>query len=89
MREFVVDLTDAESYGDFVSAFNEGFCHHVTGDWRGTSWDAFHDYLSWPNEESYRLIFRAWGKSKALRPDERAMIEQICHDNPHVQVTFA
>ena len=89
MRQLIVDLSAAETFEDFVAAFNEGFCRHVSGEWHGRSWDAFHDYLSWPEEESYQLTFRAWDKSKGLGPAEREMIQKICHDNPHVQVTFA
>ncbi len=87
--QFIIDLSAAESFQDFITAFNEGFCRHVSGEWHGRSWDAFHDYLSWPGEGSYQLVFRAWEKSKSLGPDEREMIQQICRDNPHVQVIFA
>jgi hypothetical protein len=89
MREFIIDLSSAKSFEDFVAAFNEGFCRHVSGEWHGRSWDAFHDFLSWPEEQSYRLTFRAWERCIALNPKDRDMIQGILHDNPHVQVAFA
>ena len=90
MREFIVDLSQAKSFDDFVAAFNDGFCHHVSGHWGGNlSWDAFHDYLSWPEEESFRLTFRGWESSPALSPQNRQMIQGILGDNPHVHAHLA
>jgi hypothetical protein len=89
MREFIIDLSCAKSFEDFVGAFNEGLCRHVGGGWEGRSWDAFHDYLSWPEEQSYRLTFQGWESPTALDPKDRHMIREILHDNPHVQVAFA
>jgi len=89
MREFNVDLSGAATFEDFVSAFNDGFCRHVSGEWHGRSWDAFHDYLSWPTEENYRLIFRGWETSPSLSSAQREMLAQIFRDNPHVQTNVA
>jgi hypothetical protein len=88
MREFIVDLSKAASFDDFVAAFNEGFCRHVGGEWRGRSWDAFHDYLSWPADETYQLTFRGSSSSSALTTEDRATLQKILDDNPHVQVQF-
>lgn len=89
MREFIIDLSSAESFEDFVAAFNEGLCKHVGGGWEGRNWNAFHDYLSWPEEQSYRLTFRGWEGCTALDPEDRDMIREILSDNPHVQAAFA
>ena len=87
-RTFVVDLGGAEGFGDFVAAFNQGFCEPVGGHWSGNSWDAFHDYLSWPEEEQFVLVFRQWQSGRALAASQKAMVEQILKDNPHVQVAY-
>lgn len=89
MKEFIIDLSSGKSFEDFVAAFNDGLCRQVGGRWEGRSWDAFHDYLSWPEEQSYRLTFRGWGSCTALDRKDRDMIQEILRDNPHVQVAFA
>ncbi len=89
MREFTVDLSNATSFEEFVAAFNDGFCRHVSGEWHGRSWDAFHDYLSWPAEETYRLTFRGWETSSSLDPARREMLKKVLHDNPHVHSNVA
>jgi len=61
MREYVVRVADVQSFEDFIAAFNEGFCRHVGGHWNGNL-NAFNDYLSWPDEERYRLIFQGWSE---------------------------
>lgn len=88
MREFIVDLTSANSFEDFVAAFNAGFCLHVQGEWRGNNWDAFNDYLHWPDEEKYRLTFRGWEHSSAIDAWNRYLILDILKHNPHVQTAF-
>jgi hypothetical protein len=88
MREFVVDVTNASTFEDFVAAFNEGFCQHCNGHWHGRSWDALHDYLSWPAEERFRLIFKGWKHSAGLRSEDRKRVREILKDNPHVVVVF-
>ncbi|HZQ45899.1 MAG TPA: barstar family protein [Verrucomicrobiae bacterium] len=89
MREFIVDLSSAESFEAFVSAFNDGFCRLVSGEWHGRSWDAFHDYLSWPEDEQYQLTFRGWADCRGLDSKARQMLQEIFNDNPHVHVIFA
>jgi Barstar (barnase inhibitor) len=88
MREFVVDMTNASTFEEFVAAFNEGFCQHCNGDWHGRSWDAFHDYLSWPEEERFRLVFKGWHRCIGLQGEVREMIREILKDNSHVVVVF-
>jgi RNA recognition motif-containing protein len=87
IREFIVDLSSTESFQDFIAAFNEGFCRHVSGEWRG-NWNAFDDYLSWPEEDCYRLTFRGWKKSRSLIPEDRLILQEIIYKNAYVQVTF-
>lgn len=89
MREFIIDLSSVKSFEDFVAAFNDGLCRHVGGGWEGRSWDAFHDYLSWPPEQSYRLTFRGWESCIALDQKDRDLIHEILDHNPHVEVAFA
>jgi len=89
MREFVVELGDARTYDAFVAAFNDGFCRHVGGEWGGRSWDAFHDYLSWPEDERFRLVFRGWAECGGLDAANRRVVRDIVVDNPHVQVVYA
>jgi len=89
MREFIVDLSRANTFESFVSAFNDGFCRHVSGEWHGRSWDAFHDYLSWPEDEQYELTFRGWADCHGLDSKDRQMLQEIFHDNQHVHVIFA
>lgn len=88
MREFVVDLANATTFEEFVAAFNEGFCRHCGGHWHGKSWDAFHDYLSWPQDERYRLVFKGWKGGRGLRVDDRRLVEEILTHNPHVEVVM-
>lgn len=88
MREFLVDLTSAATFEDFVRAFNEGFCQHVGGGWSGQSWDAFHDYLSWPDEEQYRLVIRGWRRCRGLTGTNRKMVREIVGENTHVVAVF-
>lgn len=89
MREFVVDLTNAVTFDGFVAAFNEGFCRHCGGHWHGRSWDAFDDFLSWPEERPFRLIFRGWGACRGLRAEDRRRVREILADNPHVESVLA
>ena len=88
MRELTIDLRNAHDFAGFVLAVNEGLCRRVGGEWHG-GWDAFHDYLSWPDEPRYRLIFVGWESSSALSPADRAILEEIFADNAHVEVVRA
>ncbi len=58
MQEYVVDVSSANCWQDFVVAFNEGFVGRVGGEWNGNL-DAFNDYLFWPTEQPYRLLTAA------------------------------
>jgi len=97
MRTFTIDFFQGVSFDDFVAAFNKGFCEPVLHDWEdrsesclwsGGSWDAFHDYLSWPKENEFTLVFHGWNNSKALTSDDQKMILSILNDNTHVQPIF-
>jgi len=88
MREFVVDMTNASSFEEFVSAFNAGFCQLCNGHWHGRSWNAFHDYLSWPEEERFRLVFKGWQRCIGLQGEDREMILEILKDNPQIVVVL-
>jgi hypothetical protein len=89
MREFVVDLRNVSTFEGFVAAFNEGFCRHCGGHWHGRSWNAFHDYLSWPEQPQFRLVFRGWGGCCGLRGEDRRLLSEIFADNPQIQVVMA
>lgn len=89
MREFVVDMTNVSTYEEFVAAFNEGFCQHSNGHWHGRSLDALHDYLSWPDEERFWLVFNGCERCGGLSDDNRKMVREIRADNPHVEVVYA
>ncbi|MGL4423297.1 MAG: barstar family protein [Gemmataceae bacterium] len=89
MREFVLDLTNVSTFEGFVAAFNDGFCQHCGGHWHGRSWDAFHDYLSWPQQQQYRLVFEGWAGCRGLQGDDRRLVREILADNPHVEAILA
>ena len=96
MREFVVDLTHVKSLDGFVEAFNIGFCNKVGGHLHSLHLDAFHDYLSWPDQEPYRLVFRGWKDCTRIlsaihEPTERSYLDnlqEIFADNPHVDTVL-
>lgn len=87
MVDYVVDLSGVTTLDEFVAAFNEGFCRHCGGHWHG-NWNAFHDYLSWPAPERYRLVFRGWKQCRGLRGEDRRVVRTILNDNNHVEVVF-
>jgi hypothetical protein len=89
MREFVVDLTNVTTFKGFVAAFNEGFCRLCGGHWHGRSWDAFHDYLSWPEDKRYRLVFKGWEGCRGLEGEDRRLVRRILVNNAHVEVVLA
>jgi hypothetical protein len=90
MREFIVDLTNASTFDEFAAAFNEGFCRHCGGHtlWHG-GWTAFSDFLSWPEEECFQLIFKGWNQNRRLQEIIRNMVHEALADNPHVKAIFA
>ncbi len=71
VRGFTVDLCDARTFEDYIEAFKMGLRRKVGGEWHGRSWDAFHDYLSCPEEGHYRLTFDRWHPCRALTGDQR------------------
>ncbi|HEV3120090.1 MAG TPA: hypothetical protein VGY58_23720 [Gemmataceae bacterium] len=96
MKEYVVDVSAAKSWADFIAAFNEGFVGPVGGDWDGHL-DAFNDYLWWPQEHPYRLVVRGWQACAAAVNqhktwDQRPVLEviaEIFRDNPQAEVILA
>jgi len=89
MREFTVQLSGVTTFEGFVSAFNEGFCKHFGGFWHGRSWDAFHDYLSWPEENSFILSFVGWESCTGLSAEDRKTLNEIFESNPHAHINLA
>lgn len=93
MREYVVDVSAASSWADFIAAFNEGFVRPVGGDWSGNL-DAFNDYLSWPDEHPYRLVVRGWQSCGAAVNRHKTwdgrpvldVVAEIFRDNPQAEV---
>lgn len=95
MREYVVDVSAATSWADFIAAFNEGFVRPVGGEWQGNL-DAFNDYLWWPEAHPYRLVIRGW---EACAPainqykiGDRSVLEviaEIFQDNPQAELILA
>ena len=84
--EYRVDLHNVQEMTAFATAFNDGLIHAAGGHWHGNNWDAFNDYLSWPVEESYRLLLDGWSQCTALGERDKAIFEEIVAANPHVLV---
>jgi len=59
-NEYRVDLRNVRDMNALVGAFNDGLIRAVGGHWHGNNWDAFNDYLSWPEDESYILLLDGW-----------------------------
>jgi len=88
MQKFTVDLRNAKSFTDVVASFNVGLIGPSGGTWNGNSWDAFHDYLSWPEAETYALTILAWAECSGLTETERGLMQTIFNDNTHVKIDF-
>jgi hypothetical protein len=88
MQSFTVDLRSAQNAVAVVASFNAGLIGPSGGEWKGNSWDAFHDYLSWPEAERYELKILGWTQCPGLSMQDREMMQTIFTDNPHVQVSF-
>ena len=54
-KRYTLDMSEIESFDDFVSECNEEFIESVGGNWGGNL-DAFNDYLSWPEPIPYDLV---------------------------------
>ncbi len=96
MKEYVVDVSAAASWADFIAAFNEGFVRPVGGAWNGHL-DAFNDFLWWPDEHPYRLVTRGW-QACATAVNQHKTCEglpileslaEIFRDNPQAEVILA
>jgi hypothetical protein len=96
VREFIVELTHVQSIDEFVEAFNVGFCDKVGGHLHSLHLDAFHDYLSWPDEEQYRLVFRGWKDCSQIlsaihKPSGKSYLDnlqEIFTDNSNVDIVL-
>lgn len=96
MREYIVDVSGASSWADFIAAFNEGFIRPVGGEWSGNL-DSLNDYLWWPAEHPYRLVVRGWQTcSPAVNRhntwDGRPVldvVDEILRGNPQAEVVQA
>jgi hypothetical protein len=96
VRDYLVDVSSAASWADFIAAFNEGFVRRVGGEWDGSQ-DAFNDYLWWPDEHPYRLTVRGWQVCAPAVNRHRAwdhrpvldVITEIFRDNPQAEVVLA
>lgn len=98
MTEYRIQVDEVRTYDDFVAAFNAGMIESVGGHWNGDL-NAFHDYLSWPQAETYRLVLVGWARCAATLAElpywggggatMLAMIEEIFRDNPHVTLSYA
>jgi hypothetical protein len=95
MREYVVDVSHAASWDDFIAAFNQGFVRQVGGEWHGNL-DAFNDYLFWPDEHPYHLVIQGWHScfpavNEPKTGDGKGVLEiiaEIFRDNPQVEVAL-
>ncbi len=85
MREYVVDLEGVTTVDGFLAAFNEGFCRHFGGHLNTLNWDAFNDYLFWPDEPQYRLIFRGWQEIDGV---PSSIAQRVFGDNPQAEVVM-
>ena len=96
MIEFVVDLTHVKTLDGFAEAFNTGFCDKVGGHLHSLNLDVFHDFLSWPGDEHYRLVFLGWEDFLPVlatihKPSQKSYLEnlrEIFADNPHVEIVL-
>ena len=84
--EHRVDLRNVRDMNSFAGAFNDGLIRAAGGHWHGNKWDAFNDYLSWPEDESYMLLLDGWSQCTALGEQDKAIFEKILAANPHVSV---
>jgi hypothetical protein len=96
VTEYRINLAEIRSFADFVAAFNAGMIDSVGGHWNGNV-DAFNDYLSWPEDEAYRLVLVGWERCAKVLDQTTAsgdrpmlqVIREIFTANPHVTVCYA
>ena len=84
--KYRVGLRNVRDMSAFAGAFNDGLIRAAGGHWHGNKWEAFNDYLSWPQEASYVLLLGGWSQCTALSERDKAIFEEILADNPHVLV---
>jgi hypothetical protein len=97
MKQYVVDVSAAQSWSDFIKAFNDGFIRVIGGgEWNGNL-DAFNDYLYWPDEHPYELVLRGWKECAHLLQERRSGngrpvlegIEEIFRANEQARIVIA
>lgn len=84
--EYCVDLRNVHDMSAFAGAFNDGLIRAAGGHWHGNNWDAFNDYLSRPENESYVLLLDGWSRCTALGERDKAIFEKILAANTRVSV---
>lgn len=87
MREFTINLSNVDTLQGCIDAFNRDFCAHIGGHWNG-NWNAFHDYLSWPDESSFGLRLSGWNDFARSLPAHKQILLAIFADNVHVTVAY-
>ena len=94
MPEYVVNVSAAASWADVIAAFNRDFIRPICGgEWNGNL-DALNDYLSWPNDQPYRLVLRGWSDCATVVNQHAAhggrpvldVVDEILSDNPQAVV---
>jgi hypothetical protein len=85
-NEYRVDLRNVRDMNTFAGAFNDGLIRVGGGHLNGNNWDAFNDYLSRPEDESYMLFLDGWSQCTALGEQDKAIFEEILAANSHVSV---
>ena len=56
-----IDSRNFDDFAGFIQEFNRGFVSHLGGTWNGNL-DAFHDFLSWPED---RCVLRWLNSAKS------------------------
>jgi hypothetical protein len=85
-NEYRIDMCKVSDMNALVGAFNDGLIRAAGGRWHGNNWDAFNNYFSWPEDESYILLLDGWSQCAALDEQDKAIFEEILAANPHVSV---
>lgn len=87
MRECTVEVSNITKLQALIEAFKCDFCACVGGHRNGT-WNAMHDYLSRPDENSFGLRLSGWHGCLALAPQSKQVMPEIFAGHPHVCVVY-
>jgi RNAse (barnase) inhibitor barstar len=93
MQEYVVDLTNVNSWSDFIAAFNNDFVRGFGDEWN-SNLDAFNDYLWRPEQHPYRLVLRGWQSCVSALDQKKTrdgrtvleVVDEIFRSNPQIEV---